>query len=225
MERVHDMGGQTRFSGPLPPIDPDEPALPEAWEAKTFALALLANRVAGANLHAFRYALERVPEEEYLSGYYHRWLASAEILLLDSGILAPGAVEARAHRLQGEDVEEPAVPEPHKPSMPSGGGGNLRAVETPPAFAVGDAVTTRAGGGRGRGPRAAGGGRRGAGRPRAAQAVDAQRRRGQPAGRRDAAGVRGRRRGDDPRRRARAAHPAAGLRPRQARHRRRTPAG
>ena len=33
---------------------------------------------------------------EYLSGYYRRWLAAAEILLLDSGILAPGAVEARA---------------------------------------------------------------------------------------------------------------------------------
>src|SRR3954470_7259135 len=144
MTRVHDMGGRARFSGPLPPIDPEEPVFSAEWEAKAFALALLANRVSGANLHAFRYALERVPEEEYLSGYYNRWLASAEILLLDSAILAPGAVEARARRLHGEDVEEPAVPEPHKPSMPSGGGGNLRAVETPPAFAVGDTVTTRA---------------------------------------------------------------------------------
>ena len=144
MARVHDMGGQTRLSGPLPPIDPDEPPFHDEWEAKTFALALLANRVAGANLHAFRYALERVPEEEYLSGYYHRWLASAEILLLDSGILAPGEVEARARRLQGEDVEEPAVPEPHKPSMESGGAGNLRTVDAPPAFSVGVVVTTRA---------------------------------------------------------------------------------
>ena len=77
-------------------------------------------------------------------GYYRRWLASAEILLLDSGILAPGAVEARARRLQGEDVAEPPVPEPHKPTMPSGGGGNLRTVDEPPTFAAGDAVTTRA---------------------------------------------------------------------------------
>src|SRR3954453_16964166 len=143
MTRVHDMGGRTSLFGPLPPIDPDEPVFDDPWEAKTFALALLANRVAGANLHAFRYALGRVPEEEYLSGYYRRWLASAEILLLDSGILAPGAVEARAHRLQGEDVEEPAAPEPHKPSMPSGGAGNLRTVDGPPAFAVGDRVTTK----------------------------------------------------------------------------------
>jgi len=144
VERVHDMGGQARFSGPLPPIDPDEPAFHEQWEGKTFALALLANRVAGANLHAFRHAIERVPEEEYLSGYYRRWLASAELLLLDSGILAPGAVEARARRLQGEDAEEPPVPEPHKPTMASGGPGNLRSVDAAPAFDVGDEVTTRA---------------------------------------------------------------------------------
>jgi nitrile hydratase subunit beta len=144
VERSHDMGGRTRFFGPLPPIDPDEPVFHDEWEARTFALALLANRVAGVNLHAFRHAIERVPEEEYLSGYYRRWLASAEILLLDSGILAPGAVEARARRLQGHDVEEPPVPEPHKPSMAGGGPGNLRALDTPPAFAVGDTVTARA---------------------------------------------------------------------------------
>jgi nitrile hydratase len=144
MERVHDMGGRARAFGPLPPIDPDEPVFHDEWEARTFALALLANRVAGANLHAFRHAIERVPEEEYLSGYYQRWLASAEILLLDSGILAPGAVEARARRLQGEDVAEPPVPEPRKPTMASGGPGNLRTVDHPPAFAVGDDVVAAA---------------------------------------------------------------------------------
>jgi len=142
-ERVHDMGGRARFSGPLPPIDPGEKAFPHEWEGKAFALALLANRVSGANLHAFRHAIERVPEPEYLSGYYERWLASAEILLLDGGILAPGAVEARARRLRGEDVDEPSPPEPHKPDMPSGGGGNLRTVDRPPAFAVGETVRTR----------------------------------------------------------------------------------
>lgn len=142
MDGVHDMGGRDRFFRPLKPIDPGEPAFAAPWEGKAFALALLANRVAGTNLHAFRHAIERVPEPEYLSGYYERWLASAEILLLDSAILAPGAVEARARRLRGEDVEEPAVPEPRKPTMPSGGAGNLREVDAAPAFAVGDRVRT-----------------------------------------------------------------------------------
>ncbi|SFK69575.1 nitrile hydratase subunit beta [Geodermatophilus ruber] len=143
MDGVHDMGGKAEHFGPLPTIDPQEPVFHAEWEGKAFALALLANRVSGANLHAFRHAIERVPEPEYLSGYYERWLASAEILLVDSGILAPGAVAARAENLRGGRVEEPAVPEPHKPTMPSGGGGNLRTVEESPAFAVGDAVTTR----------------------------------------------------------------------------------
>src|SRR5215213_9511886 len=143
-ERVHDMGGRDRYFGPLPPINADEKAFAHEWEGRAFALALLANRVSGANLHAFRHAIERVPEPEYLSGYYERWLASAGILLLDSGVLAPGAVEARARRLRGEDVEEPAAPEAHKPDMPSGGAGNLRTVDQPPAFAVGDTVITRA---------------------------------------------------------------------------------
>src|SRR3954466_8162353 len=129
MDGVHDMGGKAEHFGPLPTIDPDEPPFHEPWEGRAFALALLANRVSGANLHAFRHAIERVPEPDYLSGYYERWLASAEILLLDSGILAPGAVEARARTLRGEDVEEPPAAEPRKPDMPSGGGGNLRAVD------------------------------------------------------------------------------------------------
>jgi nitrile hydratase subunit beta len=145
MDGVHDMGGRERFFRPLKPIDPDEPPFQEEWEGRAFALALLANRVAGTNLHAFRHAIERVPEPEYLSGYYERWLASAEILLLDSAILAPGAVEARARTLRGEDVEEPDAPEPHKPTMPSGGAGNLRQVDAAPAFAVGDRVRTSTG--------------------------------------------------------------------------------
>ena len=36
-------------------------------------------------------------------------------MLVDSAILAPGAVDARTRRLRCEDVEEPAVPEPAKP--------------------------------------------------------------------------------------------------------------
>jgi nitrile hydratase subunit beta len=141
MEGVHDMGGRTELFGPLKPLDRDEPVFPEPWQGRAFALTLLANRAAtSSNLHAFRHALERVPEREYLADYYGRWLGSAEILLVDSGLLAPGAVEARAHRLRGADVDEPADPEPHKPTMETAGAGNLRTVDTEPRFAVGDRV-------------------------------------------------------------------------------------
>jgi nitrile hydratase len=144
MDGVHDMGGRTERFGPLKPLDPDGPVFAHAWEGRAFACTLLANRAAtSSNLHAFRHALERVPEQEYLADYYGRWLASAEILLRDSGLLADGAVEARARRLRGEDVAEPADPEPHKPSMETAGPGNLRTVDAPRAFAVGDRVRAR----------------------------------------------------------------------------------
>lgn len=141
VEGVHDMGGRAERFGPLKPLDRDEPPFREPWEGRAFALTLLANRAAtSSNLHAFRHALERVPEREYLADYYGRWLGSAELLLVDSGLLAPGAVEARAARLRGADVDEPADPEPHLPTMESAGGGNLRPVDRERQYAVGDRV-------------------------------------------------------------------------------------
>jgi len=83
-----------------------------------------------------------VPPEDYLGDYYDRWLHASQIMLADSGILSAEQVAARAARLSGSDVPEPDPPEPHKPEMPSGGPGNLRTLDTPPAFAVGDRVRT-----------------------------------------------------------------------------------
>jgi len=141
VDSVHDMGGVAEHFGPLKPLNRDEPAFPESWQGRAFAVTLLANRAAtSSNLHAFRRALERVPRETYLADYYGRWLASAEILLTDSGLLAPGAVEARAANLRGGTVQEPADPEPNKPTMETAGGGNLRTVEAPRSLAVGDRV-------------------------------------------------------------------------------------
>ena len=145
MDGVHDMGGVAEHFGALKPLDRDEPAFRQAWEGRAFAVTLLANRAAtSSNLHAFRRALERVPREQYLADYYGRWLGSAEILLVDSGLLAPGAVEARAANLRGGSVDEPPDPEPDKPTMESAGGGNMRTVDAPRAFAVDDRVRVKA---------------------------------------------------------------------------------
>jgi len=64
------MGGKQGF-GHVPPLT-QEPPFAEPWEGKAFALTLLSIRAAGANTHAFRYALERVPPGDYLTSYYHR---------------------------------------------------------------------------------------------------------------------------------------------------------
>jgi nitrile hydratase subunit beta len=141
VDGIHDMGGMQGFGRTMPPHEAGPFA--EPWEGKAFALGLLAIRASGTNLHAFRHAINRVPPAEYLSGYYDRWLMGAQNLLADSGIVSDDEVAARAARLSGREAEEPPPPQPRKPEMTSGGPGNLRALDTPPAFAVGDSVRTR----------------------------------------------------------------------------------
>lgn len=142
MDGIHDMGG-TQGWGTVT-IDPAEPVFEEDWHARTFALGLASMGASGTNLDAFRHALERLHPLEYLGdGYYGRWLRAAETLLVDSGVLAPGAVEARARKLRGDDVVEPADVEVHKPSYERGGAGSLRQVDDKPAFEAGQRVQAR----------------------------------------------------------------------------------
>ena len=69
------MGGKQGF-GHVRPLT-TEPPFAEPWEGKAFALGLLSIRAAGANMHAFRHALERVPPGDYLDDYYDRMPLSA----------------------------------------------------------------------------------------------------------------------------------------------------
>jgi len=138
VDGIHDMGGMQGF-GHVQPLTA-APPFAEPWEGKAFVIGALAARIAGTNLHAFRHAIERVPPREYLAGYWNRWTIGAQIMMGDSGVLTDEEVRARAARLSGRDVPEPPPPTPCKPQMPSGGAGNLRPLETPPAFAVGDRV-------------------------------------------------------------------------------------
>ena len=142
MDGIHDMGG-TQGWGTVT-IDPDEPVFAEPWEGKAFAYGALSARLSGTNLDAMRHAIDRQHPYDYLAdGYYGRWLGCVETLLVDSGVLAPGAVEARARRLRGEDVEEPAEPALNKPDYQPTAAGSLREVSDPPRFEVGQEVRAR----------------------------------------------------------------------------------
>jgi nitrile hydratase beta subunit len=146
MDGLADMGGQQGW-GAVDAPDPDEQVFPEDWEGRAFAITLLTmGRISGQNLDAFRHALERLDRASYLDdGYYGRWLNASELMLVDSAILAPGAIDARARRIAGDDsVVEPEVPEPAKPDYAPTAAGSLRTVDDPPAFAVGDRVRARA---------------------------------------------------------------------------------
>ncbi|HEX7276310.1 MAG TPA: nitrile hydratase subunit beta [Acidimicrobiales bacterium] len=143
MDTVADMGGMQNF-GSVQLTAPDDPPFHEEWERRAFAMALLSMRLSGTNLNSFRHALDRQHPIDYFAfGYYGRWLKMAENLLTDSSIIAPGAVDARARKLRGEDVEEPPIPEPNKPDYTPTAAGSIRQVDTPPAFAVGDRVRAR----------------------------------------------------------------------------------
>ena len=143
MDSIADMGG-TQGWGRLHPPRADEPVFGEPWQGRAFALTLLSVAVSGQNIDAFRHAQERLDRAAYLDdGYFGRWLNASELMLTDSSILAPGAIDARARNLRGEDVQEPPVPEPRRPDYAPAAKGSLRTVDSAPAFAVGERVRAK----------------------------------------------------------------------------------
>jgi nitrile hydratase len=140
---VADLGGADGW-GAAPVLDPNEPVFKEEWEGRAFAMSLLSMRLAGANLDAFRHAMNRLDSERYFDdGYYGRWLYGAENLLMDSDIIAPGTVEARATNMTGGHAEEPAAPEPHKPDYAPTAAGSIRVIDAPQRFRVGQRVRAK----------------------------------------------------------------------------------
>lgn len=143
MDTIADMGGTQGWG--RAPVPADEPVFAESWEGRAFAMTLLSmGRISGRNIDAFRHALERLPRADYLDdGYYGRWLNAAELMLTESRILVSGAVNARVRANRGEQVDEPAFPEPDKPDYQPSAAGSLRQVDESPRFAVGDRVRAK----------------------------------------------------------------------------------
>ena len=80
------MGGMDGF-GPVV-LEQNEPVFHAEWERRMYALVSLAMRLARSNGDEFRHAIERIPPVRYLaSSYYERWLAAAETLLVERGIV------------------------------------------------------------------------------------------------------------------------------------------
>ncbi|MBV9321201.1 MAG: nitrile hydratase subunit beta [Mycobacterium sp.] len=143
MDGIADMGGTRGWGATHPPLV-DEPVFEDAWEGRAFALALLSTRLAGWNLDAFRHALERLSRAAYLDdGYFGRWLNAAELVLTDSNVLAPKAVEARARNLGGQQIVEPPTSQPVRPDYKPTAEGSLRVVDAAPAFAIGERVRVK----------------------------------------------------------------------------------
>ena len=86
MNGVHDMGGMDGF-GPVV-REHNEPVFHADWEGRMYALGSLVMGAAQVNIDEFRHAIERIPPARYLaSSYYERWLAAAETLLVEHGVV------------------------------------------------------------------------------------------------------------------------------------------
>ena len=80
------MGGMDGF-GPVI-SEQNEPVFHAEWERRMYALANLLMRAAQVNLDEFRHAIERIPPARYLaSSYYERWVAAAETVLVEHGVV------------------------------------------------------------------------------------------------------------------------------------------
>ena len=85
------MGGQPSRE----PIDRSEHDLAD-WERLTNALVGVLRHRGVINVDELRRGIEALAPDEYeASGYYERWSASLEALLVEKGFLTPAEIDAR----------------------------------------------------------------------------------------------------------------------------------
>ncbi len=100
MDGIHDMGGMHGFGAIT--READEPVFHAKWERRVFALDLLVEAfIEGANIDAFRHAVERLEPATYLTvSYYEKWAFALETLLVDAGVVTPEEIAARITALK-----------------------------------------------------------------------------------------------------------------------------
>ncbi len=136
MNGIHDLGGMHGF-GPVE-VERDEPVFHAAWERRVLGMVYQVVGYGWANIDAFRHGIERTPPVDYLTlGYYGRWRASLERILVERGVLAAGEVAARTSG-------QPSTPPATAPVPPGETEyGFERTVARAPRFAAGARVRTR----------------------------------------------------------------------------------
>ena len=82
------------------PLNTQEHALAD-WEVVADAVAMALSRKGVRSTDESRRAMEDMPAEEYLAlGYYERWVAGTEQLLVEKGILSAVEIDARVAQLE-----------------------------------------------------------------------------------------------------------------------------
>ncbi|MEM7016936.1 MAG: nitrile hydratase subunit beta [Pseudomonadota bacterium] len=144
MNGIHDVGGMDGFGS----VDHDEEVFHAEWETRVFGMMSTYIFGAGvANVDTFRHAIERMEPSAYLTnGYYGRWLAALETLLVEAEVMPQAEIISRFEALGGETAQYFAA-RPGKSDFPAGAyipaGTAYRPLNTEPLFKPGDTVRTR----------------------------------------------------------------------------------
>ena len=134
MNGIHDLGGMDGFD--RVPHEDDAP-LHEPWEGRVRGMLMQQLGTGLTNLDAFRHAIERIDPRCYFAvGYFGRWLAALEALLVERGRLSDGDLD----RLPGSRVPvRPSDP----PPPPGARFGSRRETDRRPRFGLGQRVRAR----------------------------------------------------------------------------------
>ena len=137
---IHDMGGVPTMDAVEPEVD--EPVFHHEWEGRVFGL------VSTVRPGLSRRGLESLDRDEYLAGYYQRWMAAFERGLIARGVLSAEELDAKTEHFRNNRSEHPPrIDDPemvarvrNRMDLRKIGRENL---DTAPRFAVGDNVVTR----------------------------------------------------------------------------------
>jgi nitrile hydratase subunit beta len=139
MDGAHDMGGMQGF-GTVRSAN-DEVAYHEAWEPRAQMVGLM-SKASGGTMRAH---IEKLPPAEYLAlPYYARWLAAAEHLHVDAGLVTADDLRRWYEHFEANpDALPPRRDDPRLTDLVRRRLSSGRPMSMParPRFAPGDAVT------------------------------------------------------------------------------------
>jgi hypothetical protein len=95
MKKVHDMGGRREEFGPIDRSDHQA----EDWERVADAVNIVLNAKGHKTTDEMRRAIESLDGYREM-GYYERWAAAAELLVVEKGLLTKEEIDARAAELE-----------------------------------------------------------------------------------------------------------------------------
>ena len=96
MTRIHDLGGSPGAG----PIDKDQHEVQD-WEKLADAVTVVLDKKGVKSTDEHRRAIESLEGEQYKElGYYERWIAATELLLVEKGVLTRQEIDEEAVELE-----------------------------------------------------------------------------------------------------------------------------